>query len=79
MWRKTIAHKCRITTFDDDRLLGGLKFESDSRKILAINVYLSYQSDDIIDLNVIYVGKFASIFEESDCSDLFFWETSMHH
>ena len=39
--RKTIAHKCRVATFDDDRLLG-LLIESDSRKILAINVYLPY-------------------------------------
>ena len=70
LWRKNIAHTCRITTFDDDRLLG-LQIECDSRKILAINVYLPYQSEDNIDLYVFYIGKFASIFEESDSSDLF--------
>ena len=70
LWRKTIAHICRVITFDDDRLLG-FQIECDSRKILAINVYLPYQNEDNIDLYVLYIGKFASMFEEPDSSDLF--------
>ena len=50
-WRKTFAQICRITTFDDDRLLG-LQIECDARIILAINVYLPYQSEDNTDFYV---------------------------
>ena len=69
LWRKSLGSMCRIVTFDDARILG-LRLASQGREFLVLNVYLPYYSADNVDLYLFYVGKIASILEQSVLSDL---------
>ena len=69
IWRKSIGALCNIIDLGDKRCLG-LRISSGERTMLAINVYLPYYCEDNIDEYNEYIGKIASIVEDSDSGDL---------
>ena len=56
LWRKSISQISKFITFDDDRMLG-IIINIENYRILILNVYLPYQSDENYSSYLEYLGK----------------------
>ena len=69
LWKRSLGRNCSIKTFDDPRVIG-LILDNGSRKLMCLNIYLPYFSNDNYDEYLGYVGKISSIIEDYDHNDL---------
>ena len=67
MWNKSLSPYCNVILYEDNRLLG-LSLTVNSLNYLFLNVYLPYFSNDNINDYDMYMGKIASIVENTDAS-----------
>ena len=69
LWDKAISPFSSIVQFDDDRILG-ISLDFGGLKYLFLNVYLPYCSADNLDDYDMYMGKLASIVENSNAAGI---------
>ena len=65
LWRKCLASRCRVIEYADSRLLGIQFTDESGGQYLFINVYLPYECPDNYDNYMHYLGKIASIINNS--------------
>ncbi len=64
MWRRSLADKCKIVSYDDTRLLG-IEFSAKSYHILFINVYLPHNCASNSDDYLFYLAKIQNIIQNA--------------
>ena len=64
LWNKSISSFCNVQQYDDDRLLG-ISVSFGGLSYLFLNVYLPYFCSDNINEYDMYMGKIASIIDNS--------------
>lgn len=64
-WKKSIACKTKIVTYDDDRLFR-LLIDGGNFSILILNVYLLYYSHENVHMYLMYLGKTESVIHDYD-------------
>ena len=69
LWRRSLGLKFSIKLCDDPRLMG-IVMENNSQKLLILNVYLPYYSNENYDDYLHYVGKITAIVEDHDHNDI---------
>ena len=67
LWKKSLTLSCNIIQYEDDRLLG-LNVTLHGQQYLFLNVYLPYFCPDNENEYDMYMGKIASIIDNSDTS-----------
>ena len=67
--RKSFRPIANFHTYEDSRLLE-ITIKSDTESLYFLNTYLPYQCDDNYDVYVEYLGKIASIVDESPTSHI---------
>ena len=65
LWKKSLASSCEVIEYNDCRLLG-LEITCGRQKILLINCYLPYCSNDNLEEFMMYLSKIDSIFSASN-------------
>ena len=72
MWRKSIDKFCKVTKYNDNRLIG-IEIECENGESLFVNVYLPYQCADNKEEYDDYLGKLSAIVQEaSSTSNIIF-------
>ena len=67
LWKKALGLYCKVIQFDDDRLFG-LSIKIGYLRYLFLNVYLPYYSADNYGDYDMYMGKIATIIDDSDAA-----------
>ncbi len=63
LYRKSIAPKCKVINFDDNRIYG-IEVTMPDGNLLLLNVYLPYESHNNFDEFMQYLGKINSIIQD---------------
>ena len=66
MWRKSLASSCNSINYYEKCLIGMQYTDNSGMKYLFLNVYLPYECSDNYDSYMHYLGKIASIINNSD-------------
>ena len=69
LWRKSLGHLCKIVQYDDNRILG-LSLQIGDAKYIILNVYLPFCSPENLPDYLLYMGKLASIVDNSEADGI---------
>ena len=69
LWRKSLGHSCQVIQFDDSRILGR-SLKIDNATYIILNVYLPYCSHENWPDYLLYMGKLASIIDNSEADGI---------